>query len=50
MSLKKLTVNSSCFRLCEPKMNNLKSKWSRELAQAQVPTTAFIDGERNLLP
>ena len=36
--------------ICEPKINNLKSKWSRELVQAQVPTTAFINAERNLLP
>ena len=44
----KLTVNSSWFRLtlCEPKLNNLKSKWSRELPQAQGSTTAFIDGEK----
>jgi len=28
----------------------MKSKWSRKIAQAQVLTTAFIDGERNLLP
>ena len=32
------------FELCEPAINNLKSKLSRENAQAQVPTTAFIDG------
>ena len=31
-------------------INNLKSEWSREIAQAQDLTTAFIDGERNLLP
>ena len=30
--------------------NCLKSKWSGEIAQAQVITTAFIDGERDLLP
>ena len=46
----KRTVNSSWFWLCEPQINNLKSKWSREWGQGQVPTTAFIDGERILLP
>ena len=47
----KLTVNHPDFDyICEPKINNLKSKWSRELVQAQVPTTAFINAERNLLP
>ena len=30
-----LTVNSSWFQLCEPNINNLKAKWSREIAQAQ---------------
>ena len=40
----KLTVNSSLFGLCEPNINNLKSKRSRDIAQAQVLTTAFIDG------
>jgi len=40
----KLTVNSSWFQLYEPNKNNLKSKWSRETTQEQVPTTAFIDG------
>ena len=30
--------------------NNLKSKWSSEIAEAQVLTTAFIVGERNSLP
>ena len=28
----KLVMNSSWFWLCEPKINNLKSKWSRKLA------------------
>ena len=46
----KLRVNASRFRLCESNINNLKSKWSREIPQAQVLTTAFTDGERNLLP
>ena len=47
----KQTVNSSWFRVAMwPKHNNLKSKWSREKAQAQVLTTSFIDKERNLLP
>ena len=45
-----LRVNSSWFRLCERKLNNLKSKWLRKLAQGQVLTTAFIDGERNWAP
>ena len=36
--------------LCEPNINNLKSKLSREIAQAQVLKSAFIDGERNFLP
>ena len=40
----KLTVNLSWFQLYEPNINNLESKWSREIAQAKVPTTAFIDG------
>ena len=40
----KLTVNSSWFQLCEPRINTLKSKWSRELAHAQVPTTDLING------
>ena len=39
----KLTVNSSQFRLFEPN-NNIKSKWSREIAQMQMLTTAFNDG------
>ena len=39
-----LTVNSSWFQVYEPNINNLKSKWLKELAQQQVPTTAFIDG------
>ena len=42
----KLTVNFSWFWLYEPNINNLESKWSREIAQAQVPTTAFIDGRK----
>jgi len=46
----KRTVNSSWFWLCEQQINNLKSKWSREWGQGQVPTTAFIDGERYLVP
>ena len=46
----KLKVNLSWFRLYELSINNLKSKWSREIAQAQDVTTAFIDEERNLLP
>ena len=46
----KLTANASWFRLCEPNITNLKSKWPRKKAQAQVLTTDFIEGERTLLP
>ena len=48
-SRNKLTVNLSWFQLCEPNIYNLKSKWSREIEQAQDHPIAFIDGENNLL-
>ena len=44
----KLTVNAGWFWLCELNISNLKSKWSREIAQAQVLKTELR--ERNLLP
>ena len=38
------------FDYVSQREKNLKSKKSRELIQAQVSTTTFIYGERNMLP
>ena len=49
-----MTATQMIKRICISskfeQLNNLKSKWSREIAQAKVPTTAFSDGERKLPP